>query len=168
MSTILEPDSIVDEGLNQNTDANAVENIRTSFAACRLKFNWLGTTKSLNTEQKSQAAESFGAESAAISAGKRLIDTKHEAYRALTSLKSQITRFWKDNSLAYPESGLRLIRQNKIEEFNLRLEEFQGELEAAVLRLDYHFHDLKDSAHIRLGSLFDPDDYPTSLIGEFG
>ena len=94
MSTILEPESI------QDSTTAASQRIRTSFAACRLKFTWLGTTKSLSSEQKSQAAETFGAASESISAGKRLFDTKHESYKALTSLKSQITRFWKDNSLA--------------------------------------------------------------------
>ena len=69
MSTILEPESIHD-----STTA-ASQRIRTSFAACRLKFTWLGTTKSLSSEQKSQAAETFGAASESISAGKRLFDT---------------------------------------------------------------------------------------------
>ena len=100
MSTTLEPESIPD------STTVASQRIRASFAACRLKFTWLGTTKSLSSEQKSQAAETFGAASESISAGKRLFDTKHESYKALTSLKSQITRFWKDNSLAYPELSL--------------------------------------------------------------
>ena len=162
MSTILEPESIHD-----STTTTAAQRVRTSFAACRLKFTWLGTTKSLSNAQKSQAAETFGAASESISAGKRLFDTKHESYKALTSLKSQITRFWKDNSLAYPESGIRLIRQNRIDEFNDTFDDFRSQLEAAVRRLDDHFHDLKDSARIRLGSLFDSTDYPSSLAGEF-
>ena len=161
MSTLLEPESTHD-----STTA-ASERIRTSFAACRLKFTWFGTTKSLSNEQKSQAAETFGAASESISAGKRLFDTKHESYKALTSLKSQITRFWKDNSLAYPESGIRLIRQSRIEEFNNTFEDYQSQLEAAARRLDEHFHDLKEAARIRLGSLFDLTDYPATLTGEF-
>ena len=161
MSTTLEPESIHD-----STTA-ASQRIRTSFAACRLKFTWLGTTKSLSREQKSQAAETFGAASESISAGKRLFDTKHESYKALTSLKSQITRFWKDNSLAYPESGIRLIRQNRIEEFNATFDDFQSQLEAAVRRLDEHFYELKEAARNRLGSLYDSTDYPSSLVGEY-
>ena len=162
MSTILEPESTHD------SSTSASQRIRNSFAACRLKFTpWLGTTKSLSSEQKSQAAASFGANGESISAGKRLLDTKHEAYKALTSIKSQATRFWKDNSLAYPEPGIRLIRQNRIDEFNSAFEGFQAELESAVRRLDDHYHDLKETARIRLGSLFDSSDYPSSLTGEF-
>ena len=161
MSTTLEPESTLD------STTSASQRIRNSFAACRLKFTWLGTTKSLSSEQKSQAAVSFGANGESISAGKRLLDTKQAEYKALTSIKSQATRFWKDNSLAFPESGIRLIRQNRIDEFNSAFEGFQAELEAAVRRLDDHYHDLKESARIRLGSLFDPTDYPTTLVGEF-
>ena len=161
MSTILEPESIHD------STTTAAQRVRTSFAACRLKFTWLGTTKSLSNAQKSQAAETFGAASESISAGKRLFDTKAESYKILTSLKSQITRYWKDNSLAYPESGIRLIRQNRIEEFNDTFDDFQTQLDAAVRQLNEHFHDLKEEARIRLGSLFDATDYPSSLAGEF-
>ena len=149
------------------TSTNPATQMRKDFAACRLKFNWLGTTKSLSNNQKTQAAESFGADGSAISAGKRLLDTKHDAYKAVTSLKSQITRFWKDNSLAYPEAGIRLIRQNRIEEFQETFDDFKAQLEAAVRRLDDHYHDLKDAARIRLGHLFDLGDYPSSLCNEF-
>ena len=162
MSTILEPESTHD-----STTTAASERVRTSFAACRLTFSWLGTTKSLSSEQKSQAAETFGAAKESISAGKKLFDTKHESYKALTSLKSQITRFWKDNSLAYPESGIRLIRQNRIDEFAHTFADFQSQLEAGVRRLDEHFCELKEAARIRLGSLYDSTDYPSTLADEF-
>ena len=38
------------------------QRLRTSFAAVRIAFTWLGTRKTLSTEQKAQAAETFGAE----------------------------------------------------------------------------------------------------------
>ena len=47
-------------------------------------LRWLGVRKTLTPEQKSQAAESFGAEGDYLSAGKKLLDTKHEAFRRLT------------------------------------------------------------------------------------
>ena len=147
--------------------SNIATRIRNNFVACRIMFKWFGTSKSLTSDQKSRAAESFGAEAAAISAAKRLIDTKHESYRSLTSIKSQINRYWRDSSLPYPESGIRLIRNDAVDEFNSSLVGFKGQLEAAVADLDSHFWDLKEAARIRLGSLFDHDDYPSSLSNEF-
>lgn len=74
-----------------NTTAQtAPDRLRQSFAACRVKFKWFGTSKTLSPQQKSQAAESFGAEGEFLSAGKKLIDTSHPAYKTLTSIRSQI------------------------------------------------------------------------------
>ncbi len=169
MSTTLEPTTgITSSAASAGTDTRtAADRIRHNFAACRIKFKWLGTTKSLSAEQKSQAAESFGAEGDSISAGKKLIDTKHDSYKALTSIKSQINSYWKDNSLPYPEPGIRLIKQERIDEFNATLEDYREQLEAGVRMLDDHFGELKDAARIRLGSLFDATDYPSSLADEF-
>ena len=130
-------------------------------------FAGLARPRRLSTSQKSQAAESFGAEGKAISAAKRLIDTKNERYRALTSVKSQINRYWKESSLAYPEPGIRLIKQDCIDEFNRVLRGYEEELKDGVRHLDDHFVELKDAASRRLGSLFDTSDYPITLADEF-
>lgn len=152
---------------NSTNDISAVSRVRNNFIACRVKFKWFGTSKSLTSDQKSKAAESFGAEGTAISAAKRLIDTKHESYRCLTSVKSQINRFWRDSSLPYPEAGIRLIRNDAVDEFNSSLVEFKRLLASGVLVLNQHFSELKEAARIRLGSLFNHDDYPSSLADEF-
>ena len=149
------------------TETNAVSRVRNNFIACRVKFKWFGTSKSLTSDQKTRAAESFGADGAAISAAKRLLDTKHESYRFLTSIKSQINRYWRDSSLPYPESGIRLIRNDAVDDFNSSLLGFKGQLEAGVVDLNSHFSDLKEAARVRLGSLFNHGDYPSSLSNAF-
>ena len=149
------------------SETTTVSRVRNNFIACRVKFKWFGTSKSLTSDQRTRAAESFGADGAAISAAKRLIDTRHESYRGLTSIKSQINRYWRDSSLPYPESGIRLIRNDSVDEFNSSLLGFKDQLEAGVIELNTHFSDLKEAARIRLGSLFNRDDYPSSLSDEF-
>ena len=166
MSTSLETDPSHDEVRTTRTEL-AINQLRHQFAACRVKFKWLGTSKTLSAEQKSQAAESFGADGQSISAGKKLIDTKHEAYKSLTSLKSQVCSYWKDNSLPYPEPGIRLIRQDRVEDFNAKLVEYQGQLETCVRDLENHYSEIVETARQRLGSLFDYTDYPSSLTDEF-
>jgi hypothetical protein len=163
MSTLLEPEARTDP-VNQQS---AAERMRVQFAACRIRFKWFGTSKSLTTEQKSQAAKSFGADIKAIRAGKKLIDTSHEAFKSLTSLKSQIVKLWKDNSLPYPEPGIRLIRHEKINELNQQFQSLKQQLDAGVEVLDRSFQELLEGARERLGSLFDATDYPASLLDEF-
>ena len=60
------------------------------MAAVRVSLTWFGTRKSLTAEQKAEAAEPFGAEAQFISAGKKLIDTKHPAYKAVTAIRGKV------------------------------------------------------------------------------
>ncbi len=137
------------------------------MAAARLSFTWLGVRKSLTSVQKNQAADSFGAEGKFLSAGKKLLDTTHPAFKAVTAIRGRAVAYWKGVSLPYPEAGIRLIRQSSIAEFDQQVAEFRDELDDAVGELDRHYDDLRSVARDRLGDLFDISDYPASLIGTF-
>jgi hypothetical protein len=138
------------------------------MAAVALHFTWFGVRRTLTQEQKAQAADAFGAEGSYLSAGKKLIDTSHSAFKAVTTLKSQIGQFSKIMSLPYPEPGVRLIRRDEIGLFDTRLTTLRQELDEAVANLDCHFAELKSAARRRLGRLYNAADYPESLIGLFG
>src|SRR5688500_12010683 len=90
--------------------ADPAQRLRRQFAAARVSFTWRGVREALSAEQKAQAAEGFGAEGAYLSAAKKLLDTRDPAFRAVTSVRSRATGFWKGVSLPYPEPGLRLVR----------------------------------------------------------
>jgi hypothetical protein len=137
------------------------------MAAARLSFNWLGVRKSLSSSQKDQAADSFGAEGKYLSAGKKLLDTSHPAFKAVTAVRSQAVAYWKGISLPFPEPGIRLIPQGSIDEFNERMSSFRDDLDEAVLELNEHYGELRHAARERLGDLFDSSDYPTTLVGMF-
>jgi hypothetical protein len=146
----------------------AAQRLRANFAAVRVNFTWFGVRKSLSSEQKAQAAEQFGAEGQYLSAAKKLLDTKHEAFQQVTAIRSQIISFWKGMSLPYPDPGVRLIRQEDLERFNTRMTAFRGELTDSVANLDRHFEQLKMAARDRLGRLYNTADYPPTLRGLFG
>jgi len=141
--------------------------LRTTMAAVRISYTWYGVRKSLTPQQKAQAAESFDAEGEFLSAAKKLIDTKHPAFRAVTAVRGGIEQAWKAQSLPFPEPGVRLIRQEQVEPFARRIDDLRIELRDAVAELDRHFDELKRAARMRLGSLFNPDDYPATLEGLF-
>ena len=143
------------------------DRLRTSMAAARVSFTWLGVRKSLSSSQKDQAANHFGAESKFLSAGKKLIDTSHPAFKAVTNVRSQTIAYWKEVSLPFPEPGVRLIRLDAIEEFNQKMALYQVQLEDAVRTLDQQYEELRNAARDRLGELFDPADYPATLVGMF-
>jgi hypothetical protein len=161
MSTFLLDDPTV------NTTSLPSTRLRATMAAVRVQFTWLGTRKTLTPDQKSQAADTFGAERNYLSAGKKLLDVSHPAFRAVTRVRTQIIGYWHGISLPYPEPGLRLIRQDDIPTFTVQMTTLKQDLDEAVDQLDGKYDELKNAARRRLGTLFNASDYPTSLRGWF-
>src|SRR6516165_114187 len=144
------------------------DRLRTTMAACRVQFTWWGVQRALSADQKAQAAQAFDAEGQFLSAGKKLLDTKAPAFRAVTAIRTKTTDYWKGLSLPFPEPGTRLIRLDGVESFDRMMADYRAELDDAVANLDRHFDELKRAAALRLGSLFNASDYPESLRGLFG
>jgi hypothetical protein len=160
--------TLLDEpGRRAGIAQSPAENLRTNMAAVRVSFTWLGTRKSLTPEQRAQAAQPFDAEGEFLSAGKKLLDTRHSAFRAVTAIRSKIASTWKSMSLPFPEPGIRLIRRPRIDEFVGLMTEYRSELADAVVNLDGHYGELRSAASERLGRLFNPGDYPGTLVGLF-
>ena len=145
------------------TTTSSAQRLRATMAAMRLSFTWFGTRKTLTQEQKSKAADAFGAEGEFLSAGKKLVDTKHPAFRAVTTVRNRAIAYFRGVSLPYPEPGLRLVKLDEIEKINAQMIEFREQLEEAVAGLDRHYSELKAAARQRLGSLYSEADYPASL-----
>ena len=145
----------------------SADRLRTTMAAVRVSFRSLGIRKSLTNDQKSIAADVFGAEGEFLSAGKKLLDNRHSAFKAVTAVRSRTISYAKSVSLPYPEPGVRLIRQDRIDQFDVQMREFCDELEGAVRKLDDHYAELRQAARDRLGTLYDSSDYPDSLIDMF-
>ena len=164
MSTLLLDDPVT----SHTPDVEASDRLRTTMAAVRVCFTWFGTRKTLSPEQKAQAAESFGAEGQYLTAGKKLLDSTHPAFKTVTAIRGRILSFWKGISLPFPEPGLRLIRQQDIASFDVQMTTLRVELEEAVSQLDRHYDELRTAARNRLGSLYNSGDYPASLRGLFG
>jgi hypothetical protein len=141
--------------------------LQSTMAAVRISFTWLGVRKTLSREQKAEAAESFGAEDKYLSAAKKLLDTTHPAYRAVTTVRNQVTAYWRAMSLPYPEPGLRLIRQDSIDPFDAQMQRFTQDLHDAVQALDEHYAQLRQAAKDRLGRLYCASDYPPHLREAF-
>jgi hypothetical protein len=156
------------ESWNRPVTTGAAERLRTTMAACRVQFTWWGVQRALTADQKAHAAQAFDAEGGFLSAGKKLLDTKAPAFRAVTAIRTKISDSWKGVSLPFPEPGVRLIKLDAVEDFDRQMADFKAELDDAVANLERHFDELKRAAARRLGSLYNPSDYPEALRGLFG
>jgi len=141
--------------------------LRATMAAVKLSITWLGIRKTLSPEQRAQAAERFGAAGEYLSAGKKLLDTRHPAFRSVTQVRHQVQAYWRTTTLPYPEPGIRLLHRERLTGFHETLTALRTELQSAVAVLDDHYVELQTAARQRLGRLFNVSDYPISLTGLF-
>lgn len=143
------------------------QQLRRMAAAVRVHFTWWGTHRSLSTQQKQEVGAACAADARLLTAGKRLVDTRHPSFRQLTALRSRIGAYWRGMTLAYTEPGTRLIRQADIDSFVHVMGGFRDELHQAEADLDAAYDDIKADARQRLGRLYNEADYPSEVRGLF-
>ena len=88
MSTLLETPAA-------HVSSSPADRLRTTMAAVRVCMSWMGTRKTLTAEQRAEAAEPFGTDARFLSAGKRLLDISHPAFKAVTAVRGKVIAYWK-------------------------------------------------------------------------
>ena len=149
------------------TRSEAATHLQSDWAGIRLSFGRMGTRKTLTTGQRQTAADQFDAAGDYISAGKKLIDTRDPAFKKVSAVLTKARECWQDSTLPYPEPGVRLIRQDRIDYLTGKLAGFQAELAEAVATLGARYDELRERARGKLGDLYNPADYPATLDGLF-
>jgi hypothetical protein len=144
------------------------QRLRRTAAAVRVVLHWWGTHRALTPRQKEEFGAASAADSRLLTAGKKLIDVRHPAFRRLTAIKTRLGACWRGATLPYTEPGVRLIRQSDIGPFVHTLEGFRDELTEAEAGLSAVYDEVKADARQRLGRLYNPADYPDEVRGLFG
>src|SRR5271155_3114041 len=143
--------------------ADPAERLRRMAAAVRVHFTWWGVRRALTAQQKEEIGVACAADARLLTAGKKLVDVRHEAFRRLTSLRTRIGQFWRSVTLPYVEPGIRLLKQSGIDAFVHQMEGFREDLAEAEGNLNRVYAQVKADARNRLGRLFDPSDYPPEI-----
>jgi hypothetical protein len=141
----------------------AGDRLQSETTAVRLHLRWPGIRKTLDDAQKRRAADAFEADLKSFSAAKKLLDTSHPRFKAVSKVRSQAIAYWRGTTLPYIEPGVRLIRRGEVSGLDAQLAQFRDELAVAVSQLDDCYGELIQQARVRLGDLFAPADYPASL-----
>jgi hypothetical protein len=160
MSTL----TVSDVPLDQESPA---QRLRRIAAAVLVMLHWWGVHRALTASQKEEFGSVAAADARFLTAGKKLIDVRHEAFRKLTSIKGRIGNYWRGISLPYVEPGVRLIRQGDIESFVHTMEGFRDELTQAETDLNTVYDQIQADARRRLGRLYNAADYPTEIRNLF-
>jgi hypothetical protein len=141
--------------------------LRRIAAAVRVSLHWWGVHRSLSPQQKEEVGMAYSADARLVTAGKKLLDTRHEAFRRLTGIRTRLVSYWRGITLPYTEAGVRLIRQSDVETFVHVMDGFRDELTEAVRELARAYDAIKADARQRLGRLYNQADYPPDVQGLF-
>lgn len=155
------------EQQEQVADYDFGKKLRDETCACRYHQSRFGVSKAVSKSQKQQAADTFGADSGAVSMSKKLLDTKDPAYKGVTDCLHRMKMYWISTTVPYPDRGIRLIRRGFIEEFETKMKEFQSQLEEAVDVLEGQYERMLEARKESMGELFNIRDYPDSIKPEF-
>ena len=158
--------TVVDEPQTQPSTSPS-QRLRSAMAAARVSVHWFGVRKSLTQQQTAQAADAFGAEDRFLSAAKKLLDTTHPCFKAVTAVRSRLQNYWKGVSLPFPEPGVRLIRRDQVEEFAIGCVSFRRNWMMPWRPWTAATANCGLTAQQKLGHLYNPADYPESLVGLF-
>jgi hypothetical protein len=148
-------------------ERSAANRLRTTMAAVKLSFTWLGVRKTLAPDQRTTAARAFQADRELLSASKLILDTKNPAYRAVAAVRSEASGYWRTVTLPFPEPGIRLLPQNSLGLFASTMQTYRDRLQRASQDLAAQYDQIKSEAERRLGTLFNASDYPQTLDGLF-
>lgn len=154
-------------GMDLRGDSEFAKRLREETCAVRIHVGKFGVRKALNDEQMGEISEHFVAFKDALRATKRLIPTRHPAYLDVIRVQYQAKVYWRGNTVPYTEPGWRLIRRSKVDRFLETMKELEQDLKAARKRLAEAYSDIREQAKSELGSLFNADDYPSSIDGAY-
>jgi len=141
--------------------------LRTEFTATKLAFTRFGVRRAVKDEKKAAMAQAVDANPDDVSAAKKLLDTKHPAYKEVTSIFSRCKAYWKEITMPFPQDGIRLLRQDVLNEFQADMQRYRASLDQATAALNEVYCQMRYDARQRLGDLFDSADYPDTLDGAF-
>ncbi len=149
--------------------------LRDLSIATRVSFTWLGISSSVSDQIKDKMISTLTnqetgakADNRSYSAKKTLYKLKLPPLRAMTGIKREIKKYWEYVTLPYTEPGIRLLKRDKLEEFNERMQRYQNELAEKALAVQYARDAIIQDAAQRLQHGFDITDYPQNLAALFG
>jgi hypothetical protein len=139
---------------------NPADRIRLTTIPVRLKFSWFYAEKTLTSDQKTLAAQPFGAAGSCLTVTKKLIDGRHPVVQTLTAVRGKIEAYFYSVALPFPEPSVGLLPLDQIHNFERQMHDFRFELSDAASELGRVYDDLKRDAEARLGALYDASDFP--------
>ena len=163
-------DAKISTATETKQDTDFAKQLQDETIAVRLRRRSLGTVKKLNAEQTERQAAVFSASPEVVSGTKRLFRRGNHKIKSITAVMDGVGRYVQSVTVEYPENAIRLLNRDRLDEFNLRLNQYLDDLANAMAEAehDYQGEDgILAEAKLLLGDLHDQMDYPETLLGQW-
>jgi len=175
------PNEVNEPQVGNTVDASASEKLRNECGGCRLSISghWPRGNKGIDAKTKAEMSQVAGMDDKALSASKRLYDSKHPTVKKANELANRIHSYWKSMTIelaqAYCiepqlEGGTRLIRRDQIQEFHDRMVALKSEAETVQEEMNRERDSILESSRAMLTNeqtgktKFNADDYPQEFL----
>lgn len=149
-------------------DSSLSAKVRDLTTGVRLTKRVLTAKRVISREHAKEVADLFGADVAAIGGDRRVINTDLPVVSPVYSILREVSVLVARWSIDYPESGVRLIRIDKIDGLLSQANVLRGELDTAINELIENWHEVVARAKNDLKRLFNEADYNVDLRRAFG
>jgi hypothetical protein len=162
---------------SENENETYAERLRRNTVGMKYQETALGVTRKLSKAQIERIARLFGADASYLSGSKKLLNTRHPIYSAVTTTLSQAKSIWKDNTYPFPQSigerrftskGMRILPIRKLAWIEEQLAAKKAELLVNVETLARHWGEICEQSEAALNDLHMRVEYPSTIDGLFG
>ncbi len=148
-------------------DTDLTGELQAQTIAVSMKHKKFGNSKKVDEDCHSQMTRVIYADTERIRATEVIVNSKHPAYKAVTSHMSKVKREFNERTVFFPEPTIRLMNISKLDSFRGKVSSEIEELRSLVETLNLHRDELVDDARASLGRAFKPEYYPQSFTDQF-
>lgn len=144
------------------------QKLKTETTGCRLELTAISCRRAIGKTDLDRVAEMFEADRKSVSGSRSIIDKKHEYVAPIVGLQAMAKHLVNSHTIDYPEKGLRLVKVNTVPWLHDQVSKIREQMEQAIDQLAGHWEEVKADAQERLGSLYNPEDYPSTPLMSWG
>jgi hypothetical protein len=146
-----------------NVADSFAQEYRSQVIAVELNLSRFGRSRQLTQRNRDEVADYLKANRRSVATSKRLYPANQSQIKRVNTLLGEARAVWMNMTIAY-RKGMRLLRKERLGDFQRELEAIRTELVAALQDLDEHYDEIIAESRKMLGEeISDINDYPSTF-----
>lgn len=148
-------------------DQQTLQELQASTIGVSMRQKRFGNSKKLDERIHQRASDAIRANPKWLKTKEIVLHTEHPAYNAVLAFMRSVRKEFQETTVAYPEPTIRLMRMDKLEDFQAHMQQVQNHLAELIEEMDACRDELIRMAKDALRDAFNPNHYPDSFAGYF-